>query len=63
MQLDHLPVKAYDERVAYERDSARAGSSAEEAAVMRKIKGGWSKFGVDDPWFVVHPERVANQES
>ena len=25
------------------------------AVVMRELKKGWSKFGVDDPWLVVHP--------
>ena len=27
-----------------------------EAAVMRKLRKGWSQFGVGDPWFVVHPQ-------
>ena len=26
----------------------------EEAVLMRKVRRGWSQFGVDDPWFVVH---------
>ena len=29
----------------------------EEAVVMRKLRKGWSQYGVTDPWFVVHPER------
>ena len=29
----------------------------EEAVVMRKVRKGWSQYGVTDPWFVVHPER------
>mgnify|MGYP005711079015 CR=1 FL=1 len=27
----------------------------EEAAVMRRLRKGWSQYGVSDPWFVVHP--------
>ena len=27
----------------------------EEAVVMRKLRKGWSQYGVPDPWFVVHP--------
>ena len=27
----------------------------EEAVVMRKLRKGWSPYGVPDPWFVVHP--------
>ena len=29
----------------------------EEAVVMRRLRKGWSQYGVTDPWFVVHPER------
>ena len=29
----------------------------EDAVVMRMLKKGWSQLGVDDPWFVVHPEK------
>ena len=25
-----------------------------QAAVMKKLKQGWSQFGFDDPWWVVH---------
>ena len=28
-----------------------------EAVLMRRLKGGWSNFGVDDPWDVVHPPK------
>ena len=35
----------------------RADALLEEAAVMRKLRKGWSQYGVDDPWFVVYPER------
>ena len=27
----------------------------EEEVVMRKLRKGWSQYGVSDPWFVVHP--------
>ena len=29
----------------------------EEAVAMRKLRRGWSQFGVSDPWFVVYPEK------
>ena len=29
----------------------------EEAVVMRRLRKGWSQYGVTDPWFVVHPVR------
>ena len=29
----------------------------EEAVVMRRLRKGWSQYGVTDPWLVVHPER------
>ena len=28
-----------------------------EAVLMRRLKKGWSQFGVSDPWYVVHPEK------
>ena len=35
----------------------QAALLTEEAAVMRRLRKGWSQCGVTDPWFVVHPER------
>ena len=29
----------------------------EEAVVMRRLRKGWSQYGVTDPWLVVHPQR------
>ena len=35
----------------------QAALLTEEAAVMRRLRKGWSQGGVTDPWFVVHPVR------
>ena len=29
----------------------------DEEVAMRKLRKGWSQYGVTDPWFVVHPEK------
>ena len=35
----------------------QADIQMEDAVAMRKVRKGWSQYGVTDPWFVVHPER------
>ena len=35
----------------------QADIQMEDAVAMRKVRKGWSQYGVTDPWFVVHPVR------
>ena len=47
------PLKGRERRQMLEQ----ADLLTEEAAVMRRLRKGWSQYGVTDPWFVVHPVR------
>ena len=29
-----------------------------DAAIMMRVRAGWRKFGVNDPWDVVYPEKL-----
>ncbi len=36
----------------------QADIAMEDAVVLRKLRRGWSQFGVSDPWLAVFPERT-----
>ena len=37
---------------------SQADVAMEEAVLRRKLRKGWSQYGVCDPWLVVYPEQV-----